>query len=104
MKKTSKLRVYANRDEVQGFLNMDFNITLESVYYPLMEPQQNGSLSDTDVEKQECRQKSTLCHLPVSGKEKDYWLQPEYKQLQRKTPVQYHTSVSAKNNNNLKIT
>ncbi len=56
----------------QDFLNMDFNITLESVYYPLMEPQQNGSLSDTDVEKQECRQKSTLCHLPVSGKEKDY--------------------------------
>ena len=27
--RTRKLRVYANRDEVQRFLNMDFNRTLE---------------------------------------------------------------------------
>ena len=78
--KTSKLRVYANRDEVQSFLNLDFNITLESVYYPLMETEQNSSFSDTDVKKEkEYRQKSSLCLSTVSGEEKDYRLQSEYK-------------------------
>ena len=50
--------------------------------------------------RKEYRQKSTLCHLPVWGKEKDHWLQPEYKQLQRKTPAQYNKSVSAKKKKN----
>ena len=93
--KTSKLRAYANRDEVQSFLNMDFNIILESVYYPLMEPEQNSSFSDTDFGKQECRQKSTLCRLPLYGKE-TYWPDYKKKKNQQKTPAQYHKSVSAK--------
>ena len=43
------------------------------VNYPPMETKQNSSFSDTDIEKEkEYRQKSTLCHLPGSGKEKDY--------------------------------
>ena len=41
------------------------------VYHPPMETKQSSSFSDTDVKKEkEYRQKSTLCHLPVSSKEK----------------------------------
>ena len=58
---------------------------------------QNGSFSDTDIEKKKNTEKSVLCAIcPDQVKKKIINYNLTTRNYSRKTPAQYHTSVSAK--------